>query len=256
MVRIPPRSITPANSMSSYTTALSCPTTAEESKTIKLNRALACLKNEYFDAALEDTNCLKAPSDASEKALYRAGQALYQLGRFSDCHEILKLLSSRYPDNRNARVDLRRVSCRMEEQSRGTYDFEAIHEQVSRLRPPHLDHATYTGPIIIKPSDGRGRGWFTTEAVKAGDLLLCEKVFAHCFADPTDKDRTNQSAISLLVNLGTKRMTMGTQVDLITKIAQKLWRNPSLISEFTSLHHGSYVPVDVGEADGKPIVDT
>jgi hypothetical protein len=28
-----------------------------------------------------------------------------------------------------------------------------------------------------------GRGLFTTQAVKAGDLLFCEKAFAHAFHD-------------------------------------------------------------------------
>ena len=49
---------------------------------------------------------------------------------------------------------------------------------------------------------------------------------------------------------------MGTQSDLITAIVQKLRRNPSLISEFTTLHHGSYEPVNLIEVDGRPVVDT
>jgi hypothetical protein len=49
---------------------------------------------------------------------------------------------------------------------------------------------------------------------------------------------------------------MGTQADLITVIVQKLLRNPSLLPEFATLHHGSYEPVCVTEVDGKPVVDT
>lgn len=51
-------------------------------------------------------------------------------------------------------------------------------------------------------------------------------------------------------------MTMGTQAELISLIAQKLYKNPSLMSTFTDLYHGSYTPVDVSEVDGIPIVDT
>jgi len=51
-------------------------------------------------------------------------------------------------------------------------------------------------------------------------------------------------------------MTMGTQNELITAVVQKLWRNPSLLSEFVTLYHGSYEPACVTEVDGKPVIDT
>ena len=79
-----------ANSLDSYTTALGRPASLQERKTAQLNRALAYLKNGAFDAALVDTECLTSSSDAPEKALYRAGQALYELGRFSECQDILQ----------------------------------------------------------------------------------------------------------------------------------------------------------------------
>jgi hypothetical protein len=64
----------------SYTTALaSHPSTSEET-VIRLNRALAYLQDENFEAALADTQCLSPTSDTSEKALYRAGKALSVLG--------------------------------------------------------------------------------------------------------------------------------------------------------------------------------
>jgi hypothetical protein len=227
----------------------------QEDKTIRLNRALAYLKNGRLDAALTDTQCLTSSSDASEKALYRAGQALYGLGRFSECVDLLAILCKKYPSNAVAIAELARVRCRLAEQHSGTYDFKSIYEKVSKIRPPHLDHATFVGPVVVKPSKGRGRGLFTTKAVKAGELLLCEKAFAHCYAD-TEDDSGSNSKISLLMNIHTNRMIMGTQSDLITTIVQKLWQNPSLSPEFTALHHGSYEPVNVAEVDRRPVVDT
>lgn len=109
---------------------------------------------------------------------------------------------------------------------------------------------------MVKISPDRGRGLFTTKAVKAGELLLCEKAFAHCYAGSSEESSKDGSKINLLVNIHTNRMTMGTQSDLITAIVQKLWRNPSLLSEFATLHHGSYEPVCVTEVDGKPVIDT
>lgn len=109
---------------------------------------------------------------------------------------------------------------------------------------------------MVKISPDRGRGLFTTKAVKAGELLLCEKAFAHCYAGSSEESSKDGSKINLLVNIHTNRMTMGMQSDLITAIVQKLWRNPSLLSEFATLHHGSYEPVCVTEVDGKPVIDT
>lgn len=223
---------------------------------LRLNRALAHLRNEYFDAALNDTDCLSSPSEVSEKALYRAAQALYALGRFAECHEILTRLRGSHPNNGDATVQLRRVTQRLEEQKSGTYNFENIHQQACKLRPPHLDHATFLGPVTVKRSKGRGRGLFTTRAVKAGDLMLCEKAFAHCYATAESESTVGGSGIGVLINLQTNRMTLGTQTDLITKVVQKLRRNPSFMPEVTALHHGTYSPVSVGEVDGKPIIDT
>jgi hypothetical protein len=50
--------------------------------------------------------------------------------------------------------------------------------------------------------------------------------------------------------------TIGTQGELIELIVQKLSKNPSLLSGFVDLHHGTYKSVDVLEVDGIPIVDT
>jgi hypothetical protein len=194
-------------------------------------------------------------SDASEKALYRAGHALYKLERFSECQDVLSLLSEKYPSNDAAR-ELKRVRRRIEEQQSGKYDFRAIYDEASKLRPPHLDHATFIGPVVIKPSTGRGRGLFTTKAVKAGDLILCEKAFAHCYANDSKEDSNNNFKVSILMNTHTNRITMGTQSDLISVIVQKLWKNPLLLPKFMELNHGSYKPVDVTEVDGKPIIDT
>lgn len=49
---------------------------------------------------------------------------------------------------------------------------------------------------------------------------------------------------------------MGSQAELIALIAQKLYKNPSLMSTFTDLYHGSYTSVDVSKVDSIPVVDT
>jgi hypothetical protein len=134
-------------------------------------------------------------------------------------------------------------------------DFKSYYEEISSARPPHLDHATFSGPVIIKESPGRGRGLFTTRDVKVGELLLCEKAFAHCYAAPQHESPEGSSKTSVLINTHTNRITLGTQSDLLTDIVQKLYKNPSLLPKFNELYHGSYKPVDISVCDGEPIID-
>lgn len=148
-----------------------------------------------------------------------------------------------------------RVNHRLTEQKHGHYDFRAMYE-ATKVSPLYLDHATHIGPVEIKASEGRGRGLFTTRAVEAGELLLCEKAFAHCYADTTDGSQSSSSKISLLMNVHTNRMVIGTQGDLIQNVVQQLLRNPSLTPAFTSLYHGSYEPVEATHVDEAPVVDT
>ena len=152
-------------------------------------------------------------------------------------------------------MGLQRVCRRVKEQESGMYDFGSIYKELSTTRPPHLDHATYVGPVVVKSSPDRGQGLFTTRAVKAGELLLCEKAFAHCYARMS-KDSDIYAKTTLLINMHTNRMILGTQGDLITAIVQKLWKNPSLIPGFTALHRGSYKLAKETEVDGKPVIDT
>lgn len=238
-----------------YTLALQCPSTSEEARIIKMNRALANLKLRQYDAALLDAGCSPPDVKPLEKGLYRAARALYELGRFQDCYDTLNVLLKEYPGNEEGRKELSRVKNRLTEQKHGRYDFKAMYA-ATQIRPLYLDHATYIGPVVVKPAEGRGRGLFTTRAVKAGELLLCEKAFSQCYADLGNTPESSSSKITLLINTHTNRMVVGTHGDLITKIVQQLWRNPSLASAFTSLHHGSYKPVQVSYVDDAPVVDT
>ena len=146
-----------------------------------------------------------------------------------------------------------RTEYRLKEQEYGYYDFKSMYK-AAKNTPPHLDCATYLGPVAVKSSENRGRGLFTTKDVVAGEMLLCEKAFSYCWADA--RDNQDGSKTSLLMNTTTDRMVMGTQPDLITTTVQKLYRNPSLIPAFNSLHHGDYKPVEATRVDGSAVVDT
>lgn len=189
-------------------------------------------------------------SETSEKALFRKAQALYYLRRYRECCDTHKLLAEKYPANALARHEFQCASSCLAEENTGKYGFKDMILEAKKLRPPHLEHGTYVGLVTIKATQTRGRGLFTTEAVKAGDLLLCEKAFAHAFHD---EDKPGD--LTLLMSQDTNRITLGTHGQLIELIAQKLHKNPSLVSKFIDLCHSSHDSFDI-QADGQPVFDT
>jgi len=132
-----------------------------------------------------------------------------------------------------------------------------MYTNAERLHPPQLDYATFIGPVAIKDSgiSPGGRGLFTTKAVSAGDLLFCEKAFAHAFVDESASERRGIKT-TILIDPISDRVSLGTELELTNMIVQKLHRNPSLASSIIDLHHGSYEPASVVSVDGTPIIDT
>lgn len=230
----------------------------DQIEAIKNNRLLAFLKTKQNEAVLTDTNFPNFTSSASEKALFRTAEALYNLERFVEGCTVLVLLCSRFPQNSQALQLLGRAQSRYLEQTTGEYSFGQLQEEAKKTWPPHLDFATYIGPVEIRQTESTGRGLFVTEAVKAGDLLLCEKAFscAHVHEGAGGENDKGNSKVSLLVNPATGQGIMGTQADLIKIIVQKLHRNPSVARAFTALHHGDYETANTSMIDGKPVVDT
>ncbi|KAK7994993.1 tpr domain protein [Apiospora arundinis] len=135
----------------------------------------------------------------------------------------------------------------------GEFPFRHMYTEAA-VGIPVLDRASFTGPVEIRPSPGRGRGLFTKSAVKAGDLLICEKAFAYCFAGDTQQERRKK--IKVLVDNESNNITIGTQAQLISQIVQKLLHNPESSKKFLDLHHGKYKAVSADEVDGRPVVDS
>lgn len=237
-----------------YSAAIKFGAAPDRLEIIKRNRALAFLKTAHFDAVLPDTAWPNFGPNPSEKALFRAAEALYYLRRFSEATAVLGILHCHFPSNARAVDILKRAKTRCGEEKIGEYDLKFMQREAKKLRPPQLDHATYIGPIEFRETKDKGRGLFTTQAVKAGDLLLCEKAFAHAYAP--ESGETGNSKTTLLLNVETDRGFMGGQADLLRMIVQKLWRNPSVASEFTNLYHGDYEAAKASSVDGKPVVDT
>lgn len=188
-----------------------------------------------------------------EKPLFREAKALYSLGQFKACMERLLCLVRCNPKNTEAWAEIKRVKQRLREEDTGSYDFKSMYGQAAKT-PPLVDCATYIGPVAVRDAGSRGKGLFTTQPVKAGELLFCEKAFAYCYAG--SDSATGRSNTTVLMNLDNNTMCVGGQARLITQIVQKIYHNPSAGEVFTKLHHGDYAPVRTCEVDGAPVVDT
>ncbi|KAH8753102.1 hypothetical protein F5883DRAFT_691147 [Diaporthe sp. PMI_573] len=162
-----------------YTTAAKTAETTEEARLAYLNRSLANLRLGRPATALADVIKSYGTGDSArtEKGLFREASALYELAKYDQCLDRLWALNTAYPDN-SAMPMIHRAQARLEEQQTGKYDFRRMYKQ-AKATPPLIDCATYTAPVEIRNSPGKGRGLFTTKKVLAGEMLLCEKAFGH-----------------------------------------------------------------------------
>ncbi|KAF4881473.1 Serine/threonine-protein phosphatase 5 [Colletotrichum fructicola] len=235
-----------------YSDALSFATTVAQEQAALLNRSLANLRLGRPEKALVDALRARHGNESTEKGLFREAKALYGMEQFNLCLEKLQQVVDLNPNNQDAKTEVEKATRRIREQQTGEYKWKQMQEQ-ARATPPLIDCATFSTPVEVRPSPGRGNGLFTTKAVQAGDLLLCEKAFAYSYA--AEDDAVGRQNVKILMNLGTKRMAMGGQANLVTTIVQKLHHNPQMASRFVELHRGDYCVAEPSPAE-EPPVDT
>ncbi|KAF3490604.1 TPR domain protein [Arthroderma uncinatum] len=231
-----------------YTKALETFPSENEVCMIKSNRASAFIATNQFDAALSDAAMALSFPATAQGALYYMAQALYNLQRYRGCLNYCMQIPEEYPGLVTMKSKL---ADRIMEQESGSYRFTQLYTEAWSCNTPNLEYATYIGKLEPGlPKAGRRRGLFTTAAVKVGDLLLCEKAFAHAFGH-TIVRRSNQKYHWI----GAKSEPL--KQELLTMVIQKLYRNPSLASCITQLY--CQMPNESGgivEVDGRPAVDT
>lgn len=236
----------------SYSASIQAAQTTEDDQLAHLNRSLANLRLGRPASALLDADHDNKAKDAepNEKALFRKASALYELRKFDACLEVLQSLEATFPLSGAAKPMLDRVKQRLREEEIGEYDFLHMYKQ-ARATPPFIDCASYSVPVEIRSSPGRGRGLFTTRKVSAGELLVCEKAIGYAYVD-----KGSSAKVTVLMNMATQRMTVGGQADLLTQLVQKLYHDPEAARAFGELYHGSHKTVAFSEVDGRPVVDT
>jgi len=237
----------------SYSKALECPATEKEANQIKFLRSLSYFNLGCFDAVLSELDSLPTDPEFYEKALAYKSEALYNLQRYRECTDTLKLCLKEHPRNSDAKTLFSRAIGRLLEQEHGKYKFKQMQHDSEKKAPPIMDCATYMGPVEIEQTDSRGRGVFTTTAVKAGDLLLCEKAFAYTFATSTKSDQEQKTAIPTMETF--KAAQRQAHNMLARQATNIVFQNPSLLPILKDFYHGSYTPLETSSVDGAPIVD-
>ena len=240
----------------SYDEALRRISTEEHALVVLLNRCQARLSYQHYDAALEDAMAVLEMEPASEKALFRAARASYELGCFDRCHSYLAELVHLYPGNKAAINDIERCKIRSLEQS-GEFDFASMLDEAAiKQSSPRLDRAAYIGPVEIRKCaiESHGRGLFTTKAVRAGELLLCEKAFATAFA-PNDIKAAVESHDLKNPKPDGPLWRLKLRAELAMTTFVKLIRNPSSVPAFADLYPGPDADEEIDEDTKLPGVD-
>lgn len=231
-----------------YSAAIRAAGTPQEEQLAYLNRSFANLRLGRPEKAMLDATRGSGVDPSSEKALFREARSLYELGRFQSSLDKLQTLLASHPENAAATSELERTKARLIEQVSGYYDFRHMYRQ-ARKTPPLIDCATFSTPVEVREAPGKGRGLFTTMSVSAGQLVLCEKAFGYSYAEE------GTPGFTALMNISTKKATVGGQADLWTQIVQKLYHRHGQSHEFWDLYCGDYGPVPASEVDGIPVVD-
>lgn len=149
------------------------------SNLLRLNRAMSFLRMRYYAAALADCEALTGnPSVVGNvrcKALHRAAQGLYGLGKWEDATTAFKSVAGEFPEEADGCLQwIRKCSERKAEATSGAYKWVEIFtaSQAVGVRP---DVAEFMGPIRVSSVKGvgGGRGIVAKKAVTAGELLVC-----------------------------------------------------------------------------------
>lgn len=220
--------------------------------TLLLNRCHARLQSHHYDAALADATAVIeiSQNNAPEKALFRAARALYSLQRWEACLDHLKWLKELNPTNKAAQQDITRCKRRLREKG-GDYDVASmLEEAIAKSQSPDMDRANYIGPIAVRDCaiKTHGRGLFTTKAVQAGELLLCEKAFAAVFKPMSERQEKSMEETTADFSLVMRQR-------LVDKTLAKLQNNTSLVKKFQDLYPGPDWKDEIDKETELPVVD-
>ncbi|KAL6897058.1 hypothetical protein GGI43DRAFT_106339 [Trichoderma evansii] len=224
---------------------------------LRRNRAAANLRLGRYELAIKDAmasmisteHISEAAKSVNAKALYRAGKAAYEMQDFAQAKQHFARVLELDRGNKEAQNDFSRTMKRLSEQEKGNYDFSMMAKSAT-AQHCLLDHASFIRRVKVAPAEGRGRGLFATETLKPGDIVFVEKAFYVAHRDGRD--------ISVLLNVNTDRVSLGTQSLCLQGTIEKMAWNPTLANKYTDLFDGGNFgnEKEFKVVDGRVAVDT
>jgi tetratricopeptide (TPR) repeat protein len=222
------------------------------------NRAIVHLYLKRFENARSDalSSIIKSSEAEPEtkarldnKAFFRAGRAMYELGDFDAARRAFSDALGLVPSDKAVLAEIARCDLRLAERNNGSYDFGAISRALSSSHASSFDHADFLRNTVMQETSYGGRGLFATKAIKAGELVLCERAFH--VAHPVDP-------LYILININTGHGAFGGRASLLFAIIDKLRNNPvAWAGRFLDLHDGGYEPKCTAmQIDGAAVIDT
>jgi len=149
---------------------------------IARNRAHVSLLLGQYDETLADAKASLVRKDdqrskeLDSKAYFRAGSAAYALEQYELARKLFEELQKLSPGDRDAKVFLKKIKARAQEQQSDQRDFSKMKINMTKNRS-RSDTATFTGHTEVKDSPRKGRGLYATRDFAAGDVVMCEKAF-------------------------------------------------------------------------------
>ncbi|KAG9046748.1 hypothetical protein FS837_003769, partial [Tulasnella sp. UAMH 9824] len=209
------------------------------SAVLRLNRAMAYLQLDYYEAALSDCEAAldfkEALGSLKPKALYRAAQALYGMGRWNEAERKFAETATEYPAQAtDCQSWIKRCKDRKIEATEGKYDWAAAY-RAAQVPGCRMDLADFTGPVKVAslPSRGGGRGIVAKRNIKFGELLVVSKAFISCTKNDYAKPELC-SYMHLIKNKG----EIGYGAVAATKVAERIAGSPKAADAVEQLYAG------------------
>ncbi|CDO73769.1 hypothetical protein BN946_scf185015.g97 [Trametes cinnabarina] len=208
---------------------------------LRLNRAEAYLRLQYYSGALSDAQEVLAKVGASDavadKALLRLAKARYGRQEYGMALDSFICFQDKHVGDSSVDSWIDRCRDRLRESYIGSYDWPSLF--ATARRKIRLDAANFRGPIQVQSMKqrGGGRGIVTTRDVQTGELLLVAKPYVSVYASDLPG---NQYIVTL--DLLSKTTREPTDSLLLSRIVEKLYGNPDLHNEVFHLYAGPAYP--------------
>ncbi|KAJ5100649.1 hypothetical protein N7456_006701 [Penicillium angulare] len=224
--------------------------TEEVADNLRSHMAQVLLIRGNYYAALEELNDVIEPG---VKELWLKWEAQYKAREFRKASATFTTISRDHLEgimDDQTRNQYARTIQRVAERDHAKYKFGEM--QMSARNLEELSEcASYVRFIRLGYLSATQRpGLFAEKEFQAGDLIFCEKAFRY-------RNDEVEGSIWMTVNAETNSITVGTQPNLVRKIAEQMYNNPPVIGSICALYSADFKTVDpLQVVNGRQVVDS